>query len=173
MIEESELYPLEVVGGHGMKSNEKLCILVSGNCIFKPFQSSQKEGLKSRGEREKNFYMNAKKMNHPICLYIPSFFGVKNIAGKKYLILENLLYNMKKPCIMDIKMGQRTYDKDATLEKINRERRKYPLQEIIGFHIVGMKVMSKMTNNVYKSNRAWCMSITAETMPDSISKFFF
>ena len=45
-----------------------------------------------------------------------------------------------KPCIMDVKVGRRVWDDFANSDKIDKEKRKYPLQEIIGFRVTGMRV---------------------------------
>jgi len=59
-----------------------------------------------------------------------------------YLILSDATTKFRKPCVIDIKMGQQTYDPHATLEKQIREREKYPQQELFGFRIVGMRVFT-------------------------------
>ena len=45
-----------------------------------------------------------------------------------------------KPCIMDVKVGRRVWDDFAQPDKIDKEKKKYPLQEIIGFRVTGMRV---------------------------------
>ena len=54
--------------------------------------------------------------------------------------MNNFTAKYNKPCIMDIKMGQKTSDPDATAEKIAHEKSKGPLREKIGFQICGMRV---------------------------------
>ena len=41
---------------------------------------------------------------------------------------------------MDVKVGRRVWDDFAQQDKIDREKKKYPQQEIIGFRIIGMRV---------------------------------
>lgn len=41
---------------------------------------------------------------------------------------------------MDVKMGTRSYEDDASAEKIAYEKSKFPLQETVGFRIQGIKV---------------------------------
>ena len=54
--------------------------------------------------------------------------------------LEDITHKFQKPCIMDIKIGRRVWDDFAEKDKIEREKKKYPPQEIIGFRIIGMRV---------------------------------
>ena len=58
----------------------------------------------------------------------------------KYIKLEDIVSRFRKPCIMDVKVGRRVWDDFAEQDKIDREKRKYPPQEIIGFRIIGMRV---------------------------------
>jgi 1D-myo-inositol-tetrakisphosphate 5-kinase/inositol-polyphosphate multikinase len=56
------------------------------------------------------------------------------------MILSNITAGFQKPCVLDIKMGQNTYEPDATLEKKESQQQKYPEQQIFGFRVIGMKV---------------------------------
>lgn len=57
-----------------------------------------------------------------------------------YLLLSRLSERFSRPCIMDVKMGQVTFEPDAPEEKIQRESIKYPKQEVYGFRITGMRI---------------------------------
>lgn len=57
-----------------------------------------------------------------------------------YLKLEDVTRHFVKPCIMDVKLGQRSYDPYASQEKREQQIRKYPLMEEIGFLVLGMRV---------------------------------
>lgn len=57
-----------------------------------------------------------------------------------YLKLEDVTRHFVKPCIMDVKLGQRSYDPFASQEKREQQIRKYPLMEEIGFLVLGMRV---------------------------------
>jgi len=56
------------------------------------------------------------------------------------MILSNVTAGFQKPCVLDIKMGQTTYEPDATLEKKQSQQQKYPEQQIFGFRVIGMNV---------------------------------
>ena len=45
-------------------------------------------------------------------------------STKRYVVLENLTSNFLKPCIIDLKMGTRTYGDFATTEKKERQKMK-------------------------------------------------
>ena len=58
----------------------------------------------------------------------------------QFIKLEDIASRFHKPCILDVKVGRRVWDDFAERDKIERERKKYPLQEILGFRIIGMRV---------------------------------
>lgn len=58
----------------------------------------------------------------------------------EHLVMDDLTYGRQWPCIMDVKVGTRTYEHDASAEKIAYEKQKFPLQERVGFRIQGIKV---------------------------------
>ncbi|KAG9484974.1 hypothetical protein GDO78_008202 [Eleutherodactylus coqui] len=64
-----------------------------------------------------------------------------------YLKLEDVTRKFTKPCIMDVKIGQKSYDPHASAEKIQQQISKYPLMEEIGFLVLGMRGLSKFFNN--------------------------
>jgi 1D-myo-inositol-tetrakisphosphate 5-kinase/inositol-polyphosphate multikinase len=53
--------------------------------------------------------------------------------------MEDLTFDRTWPCIMDVKVGTRSYEHDASPEKIAYEKQKFPLQETVGFRIQGIK----------------------------------
>jgi 1D-myo-inositol-tetrakisphosphate 5-kinase/inositol-polyphosphate multikinase len=41
---------------------------------------------------------------------------------------------------MDLKLGKRVWDDNASQDKIEREKKKYPIQDTVGIRIIGMRV---------------------------------
>lgn len=60
------------------------------------------------------------------------------LRSESYLLLSDITSDFTKPCVIDIKMGQQTYEPDAPAEKCAREFDKYTQQSTFGFRIVGM-----------------------------------
>jgi len=79
--------------------------------------------------------------------FTPDYYGIigqptstsYEITSESYLLLGNLTVNFKKPCVMDLKMGRKTYERDAHYTKKERECLKYEQQAEFGFRIVGMR----------------------------------
>ena len=79
------------------------------------------------------------------------------MASDKYIKLEDIVSKFRKPCIMDLKMGRRVWDDYAQQDKIDREMKKYPYQEVIGFRIIGMRVcMYVRMYGCMDVGRYWC-----------------
>jgi len=86
----------------------------------------------------------------------PSYYGVMDqptdplsfvpsLSNSAYLLLNDVTSNFSKPCVLDLKMGQRSYEPDAPLAKIDKEIGKYVHQVLYGFRIVGMRVYDPQT----------------------------
>jgi len=81
--------------------------------------------------------------------FVPDYFGVvehhstlffHRFTSHSKVVLSDIAAPFQRPCMLDLKMGQKTYEPDASQDKKERQRRKYPQQETFGFRIVGMKV---------------------------------
>lgn len=64
----------------------------------------------------------------------------ENTTSAAYILMQDLTSKFRRPCIVDIKIGQQTYLDTASDEKKRYEISKNPYQRIIGFRISGMKV---------------------------------
>ena len=95
-----------------------------------------------------------------------------------YMVLDDATANFSRPCVMDLKMGQKTYEPDAPPKKKENECSKYPMQEIFGFRIVGMTTFSPSHPN---SNESGFLKLgkefgvsrdTEEKVQEGLSLFF-
>ena len=64
-----------------------------------------------------------------------------SLYSLEFLKLQDVTFGYSLPCIMDVKIGQQTYDPNAPQKKREREISKYKHQHEIGFRICGMKVL--------------------------------
>jgi 1D-myo-inositol-tetrakisphosphate 5-kinase/inositol-polyphosphate multikinase len=65
-----------------------------------------------------------------LLLCVRQFYGIERLRGGgeedlTYLVLEDLTQGMRRPCVMDIKIGARTYGPDASPAKVRQEDAKY------------------------------------------------
>ncbi|CAG4988275.1 unnamed protein product [Colias eurytheme] len=125
---ELQKYSQQVAGHKGTDSDTKYLGLLQCNdgTVLKPI-------LKECQQREVDFYKTVFSSRDEDLVelrkYVPKFFGSKKFTyngfEQEYIIMEDLTVGMLEPCIMDVKIGKRTWDPLASEDKIARERSKY------------------------------------------------
>ncbi|XP_076005727.1 inositol polyphosphate multikinase isoform X2 [Genypterus blacodes] len=87
-------------------------------------------------------------------------------------MLEDVTRRFVKPCIMDVKLGQRSYDPFASQEKREQQIRKYPLMEEIGFLVLGMRVFKVCSDTFEAYDQHYGRGLVKDTIKDGLAKFF-
>uniref|UniRef100_A0A8C1C8K7 Kinase n=2 Tax=Cyprinus carpio TaxID=7962 RepID=A0A8C1C8K7_CYPCA len=90
-----------------------------------------------------------------------------------YLKLEDVTRRFQKPCIMDVKIGQKSYDPYASQEKREQQIRKYPLMEEIGFLVLGMRVYKVGLDSFDTYDQHYGRGLVKDTIKEGLSKFFY
>lgn len=88
------------------------------------------------------------------------------LPSNTHLILSDMTKGFYRPNVMDLKIGRKTYEPDATLEKIQSQIQKYPQQEQFGFRIVGMR-MYKYLNDIHDGEYQTLDKHTCRSFKDS------
>ncbi|KAJ2763697.1 hypothetical protein IWQ56_002822 [Coemansia nantahalensis] len=147
------------VAGHG-----GMLAVEGGEMVIKPLC-----------QREQLFYEGAAQWPE-LRSFMPTYFGKLHRGGPEdggdgdeYLCLENVVHGFEQPCIMDVKIGRRTWDLDATEEKRARAMEKVAARTAgtIGLAICGMKLDGEPA-----ADRDWCRQLTEITLPAAIARFF-
>lgn len=77
--------------------------------------------------------------------FVPKFYGIKTVSFKgqerECIVLEDLTKYYREPCVMDIKIGRRTWDPKATYEKIVAEE--VSEGSSIGFDVLESEIVLK------------------------------
>jgi len=135
---------LHQVGGHGAHDKAQ-AIQVSGEgLVLKPIQDGE------RGQREAAFYKNISSSSDPsvalFCQFVPQFFGISRKVKEdgtkaEFLMMENLTQGIALPCIMDVKIGARTWGPDSSPEKQASQDASYSgTKKPFGFSVPGLAV---------------------------------
>ena len=97
-------------GGHGNIRNAQIqCNNSSYSVIAKPYL-----------QREANFYLQMKST--PLSKVIPKYYGVVNENSQsEWLLIQDLTAGMSSPCIADIKLGTRSYEINAPIQKQKKQ----------------------------------------------------
>ncbi|KAL0490563.1 inositol hexakis phosphate kinase Ip6k3 [Acrasis kona] len=83
--------------------------------------------------------------------FVPEFKGIYSLWDKdlgqhlNYMCLQDLTKEYTNPTIIDLKMGTKTYQRDASPTKVAHELHKNPHQELIGFRVSGLRSFNKKT----------------------------
>ncbi|KAM8877550.1 inositol polyphosphate multikinase [Synchiropus picturatus] len=134
-----------------------------------------------RGPREMQFYgmVYAADCCDPCLLelqnHLPKYYGTwssPDSPNDLYLKLEDVTRRFVKPCIMDVKLGQRSYDPYASQEKRDQQIRKYPLMEEMGFLVLGMRVYKLCSGTFESYDQHYGRGLVKETIKDGLAKFF-
>lgn len=149
-----EVVPLKQVAGHGSIDAKQAILTGKNGCILKPIQAPP------RGLREKKFYddiySSDKETDHQFKPFLPKYFGSckkKSGTGElaEFLMIENLSQGYSKPCIMDVKVGAKTYGPDASKEKIAKQDASYSgTKKPFGFSVLGMSLYAGEDKETFK-----------------------
>ena len=160
---------LAQVGGHGSVDKSQTMQVNKEGLVMKPVQ----EG--ARGEREVEFFKsvtnNTDQKKAEFINFIPQFHGIHRKTfpdGKtvEYLMMENLTKNNEKPCIMDVKVGARTYGPDASEKKKAQQDASYVgTKHTFGFSVPGLSVFSGQDKeDVIVKGKEYGRSLTADNI---------
>ncbi|GMS83911.1 hypothetical protein PENTCL1PPCAC_6086, partial [Pristionchus entomophagus] len=70
-------------------------------------------------------------------------------TGSNFILLENVVHGMRRPCVLDLKMGTRQHGDDAPLAKQDAQRRKCAesTSAALGVRMVGMELYEESTSS--------------------------
>ena len=108
--------------------------------------------------------------------YFTEIKYINNCLDKQllpHLVLDDLTLNYVSPCVIDIKMGQQTYEPDADSSKKKREIRKCPYQVVTGFRITGMKVFDVTDSTYTYKDKQFGRSVQPENITTALQTFFW
>lgn len=111
--------------------------------------------------------------NAPLLRVIPKFYGVTHADGRVLLELEDLARWYRHPCIMDIKVGYRTWYSHADPDYIDRCRRKdaSTTQAALGFKICGMQVYRHARGGYWRASKRWCKTLPEVVVDKALMSF--
>ncbi|XP_015126848.1 inositol polyphosphate multikinase [Diachasma alloeum] len=157
----------QVAGHHSDPAKNNIRIIETNNgCVLK---AGQKEDLQTR---EVSFYEKIKNSDESLYNELrtltPKYFGTRELLlGKRriqFIVLEDITVGMIEPCVMDIKIGKRTWDPLASIEKRAAEEVKYvESKKAYGFCIPGFQVYDLSTRDFKKFGKDYGKRLNKET----------
>ena len=147
---------------------------------------------KRKGQCEKDFYLYSNQHPSIIQSFIPKFHGFVYVQHSnssnnnsitrgeesieaeemhEYIQLEDLTHDYLYPSIMDLKMGTQTYDEEASIDKIEGDRKKYIHQITLGMRVIGMKI-HRADTGYQRKDKNWGKQLTEETIKSGLKCYF-
>jgi len=169
-IKSADVQPLEMqIAGHGSDGDDHRGLLVHpSGLVLKPVQAAPK------GPREVAFYTRLSASSHNTDLKLRSltakFYGCETLGDCDYLVLENLTDGLVKPCVMDVKIGRRTYGPDASLKKREKEDAKYCGTKVpLGFSVLG--IITHSEGAYTRLTKEFGRSLTVDNVDQVLTNF--
>ncbi|XP_026462929.1 inositol polyphosphate multikinase-like, partial [Ctenocephalides felis] len=132
------------------------------------------------GIRESRFYESLKESTSRskalLASLVPEYHGTRRLrVGPRdinFIVLADVTQGMREPCIMDVKIGKRTWDPLATPEKIKAEESKYTAcKNALSFCIPGFQVHSIKTGRVRRFGKDYGKKLSPESVKEALRTF--
>jgi hypothetical protein len=94
------------------------------------------------------------------------------MIGGNYIVFTDITANFKHPCVIDIKLGKRTYVSHASEEKKRKELTKYPWQEESGFRFVGSRTYDAKEGKFQSLNKKSLYKVTPDKFLDVFRNYY-
>ncbi|XP_066251825.1 inositol polyphosphate multikinase [Euwallacea similis] len=162
------------VAGHLINDSGGVGMLKKDGLAFKPLLK------KECAEREIKLYEHLDRTVDRSLIemrqLVPKYHGVQKLKIKDkeidFLVLEDLTKDFKEPCIMDIKIGRRTWDPHASYNKIIAEQNKYhECKRDLGFCIPGSQVYKIANNQLVKYDNEYGKKLDKDGAREAIKMF--
>lgn len=175
--EDTLLFDHQIAGHvHGSTKTRLGLLKHKDGSILKPLVRSDERTL-----REQKFYERIFQSDDcppeliALRAFVPKYKGVwkTNINREEveYLKLEDLARVFRKPSIIDVKIGAKTYDPLASKEKVALETSKYPWSQQIGFRILGMRVFDTTEQKYRVYGKDYGLRQTPDTVLEAFQTF--
>lgn len=161
---------------HGTKKTRLGLLKHQDGSILKPLVRSDERTVREQKFYERIFHSDdCPPELIALRAFIPKYKGIwkTSFSGQEveYLKLDDLARGFRKPSIIDVKIGAKTYDPLASQEKVALETNKYPWSQQIGFRILGMRVFDAAEHRYRVYGKDYGLRQTPDTVFDALRAF--
>lgn len=142
------------------------------------FKFAKETLIKTTTEEEAQFYRELDKYPQ-YDQFTPDFTNIVDVPSRekdkrkdKRIYLENLVWQMENPCIMDIKLGVKNYRDDACVDRIIKNIFKAHISTTAqwGLRIAGLKYLS--AEGWITKDKLDCRSLSIDEVRKEMHNFF-
>ncbi|KAF5732258.1 hypothetical protein HS088_TW18G00950 [Tripterygium wilfordii] len=168
--------PNHQVAGHKAHEGKLGPLVDDSGHFYKPLQDVE------RGSRELAFYTSfssTTKVPSQIRRFYPVFYGTKLLEASDgsglllHLVLQDLVSSRRKPAIMDIKIGSRTWYPQSSEDYIKRclQKDKQTTSLPLGFRISGLQLPASKESELWKPAKKVVQGYNVDDVKLVIRKF--
>ncbi|GMH36539.1 hypothetical protein BSKO_04407 [Bryopsis sp. KO-2023] len=140
--------------------------------LFRMFRSSSRTGVQHAGadsssaDDQEEFSCRGEggesQRTDAILEFVPRFSGTIETGGRTLLMLKDVGASYSKPCVIDIKIGYRTWYASADERYIARARAKdqATTQASLGFKICGWQVYKHSKGKICRASKSYCKTMS-------------
>ncbi|PIA16558.1 SAICAR synthase-like protein, partial [Coemansia reversa NRRL 1564] len=147
---------------------------VGGHTPFLKFSGSAI--CKPMNERERRFYEAVDYLHPDLYKFVPSCLGVVNVTYRRthqFILMADLTASMRRPCILDLKMGTRQHGVDAPAKKVVSQTVKCAAttSKELGVRMCGLQVYKADRNRYLFQDKYYGRSLNKFTFQRSLLEF--
>nr|AFB75401.1 IPK2 protein [Vitis vinifera] len=168
--------PDHQVAGHHARDGKLGPLIDDSGRFYKPLQGDE------RGSKEVAFYTsfssNARIPDH-IRRFFPIFYGTQLLEASDgsglhpHLVLQDVVSGCHNPCIIDVKIGSRTWYLQASEDYIQRSLKKdrETTTLSLGFRISGLQIYDSKESGFWRPEKKLVLGFTADDVRVVLRKF--
>ncbi|WCJ36378.1 Inositol polyphosphate multikinase beta [Euphorbia peplus] len=168
--------PDHQVAGHRARDGLLGPLVDDSGRFYKPLQDND------RGSREVAFYTSfSSNTRVPVHIrkYFPVFYGTQLLEAsdgsglRPHLVMQDCVSNLVYPCVMDVKIGSRTWYPQASDDYIQRCLKKDTETSSLelGFRISGLQLYNDKESKFWQSDRKTVQKLNVDGVRKVLRKF--
>jgi hypothetical protein len=128
---------------------------------------------KKTGRGEASFYEATVWSVCGLAALCPKCYGVEEVDGEYYVLLEDLCHGFLKPSVADLKMGRTSVGEDNSEERRRRRREEEAGTTMweLGVRFTGMVVYSPQEDKYHKYDKRWGYGLQERDFNSALLQF--